>query len=368
MTLVYLFFSVTNFTALGAFSTFVGFSLLFFAYFNKSNLTVASWAARTVVGLMFFIAALHKINPTFVSGFEFSFGEFYGGTRPAIQPLTRALAQPLTAYLTIITEALLGVLCFVRLPIVGILILLFSLMLCIFQPSVAAVYFALLPFVMLGFPELGVGFRRFFRGGKRAKFIMGLAFAITLSLTWTSTQPATIFLNIYCAMAFALTPAFLNGPALLALLRRSYRRFRWRVLLVAFPGQIPIQQRVRGVLFVAVVSLYGFWPFYRPIPEPFSFTMFSARNVGIFKQIIPISDPDLCLYIQRKFSFRWAGYLNWASPKQSDKPRCTIVIHWPSVYKEFLDEFCQRHLPEAADSVCGRMTKSAVLLERDRAR
>lgn len=350
LTLIYLYFSVANFTALGAFSSFVGICLLFLICFDNVHPTVASWTARTMLGVIFLIAAFHKINPAFLAGYELSGGDFFNGTRPAMRPLLKAMATPFISGLVIFVEGMIGTLCLARVPLAGIFVLLFILGLCVFQPPVATVYFALLPFVMLGFPELSVGFRRFFRNWKSSALIMLTIFSVTLPMVWAATPLYVGLMSIYCAVAFAVSAAFLNGPAMRAVARRSFRQLRWQNLSSFKHFATPAHHKIRGATWIAACCVYGFLPFLMAVPEPFSFTMFSARNVSSFSKLILSEDPQFCRDVGSRFSFRWVGALHWEPSGKG----CTIEIHWPSVYQDFMAELCVRPLLHSADALCGR--------------
>ena len=340
---VYSWICLNNYSAFGAFTHFVAIEFLFLVLFWRPRSPLqASCAARWTLGLMFLIGAFHKVNPLFLSGFELRAGTFFWATRISARPYVAALGTLWYAGLIIAFEALVGVLCLLNIPLGGLLILLFPLGLCLCQVQVSTVYFAFWPFVALAFPIFHVGQKRFLKRQKFAPLIMLLIFGSSLMVVWTGQYIGLITLSVCAALAYAHSLTFLNPFLLRGVFRQTRRLFRKRSKRCL---------GLRPAVWCGACLIYGLLPLFYRIPEPFSYTMFSSRNMSADHWQKRISNPKICAALYDEFYLRWVGYLMW-DVHESQSP-CSVHLFSSEIVDRFFYRVChdQNHR-SLADAIC----------------
>jgi hypothetical protein len=329
------YFSLSYFTTHGAFTHFVVISLLFFTLHKNASSRTASWAARSTLGLTFLFAALHKCNATFLSGAELKYGEMLIGVRYIFRPMVAALASySWVPWFIILGEAAIGILCLIGSPLGGLSVLLFCLSVNLFQLPVSVVYLAFLPFVLLGFPEFARQARRILRKGTQIWISLPFAWMLSLSIYFygkKSFEPTRVFAEV-SALTFTLTLMLLTPSFVSRLFRRSWHSLaHGRSTRLREPHITP---------WLVAFTVYCSLPFVLPIPVPFSFTMFSGRNILRPAEGIAVRSSALCHSIQHHYMIRWAGLVAYGNPQQADAPACTVYIPSARIRRELFERLC----------------------------
>ncbi len=317
------------YSAEGAFNQIRIVLFLFILFFYNSK--YAGSAARFFTSALFINSGLEKMNIYYLHGSEFRGGSFAQATL-AYHPFMRGLLLDLAnshvfLVLSIVAEILIGLSLLFVFPLGAILTLIFVCMLSVIQPAVLYVFAVLAPF-------LYISGSKYFRDFNKSRVQILWAGILYFALLVVGKYRWQTFDRVNHTQEFILDLIVVVAHLGFGLFFMQ-KMFSRKVIASAWDEALGNlhQLRVNIPIFLWTIGIisYMMLPYFRILPVPYGFSMFSSRSE--FQPMITLHIPDggKCTQLSQQYEWgRWeTGF--WSQPDGS----CTLRLPSRSALEHF---------------------------------
>jgi hypothetical protein len=285
--------------------------------------------ASVFMSLVFLMAAVHKMNPQYLAGHEFSSeGSFLGYIRPWAPDLRLSppgsVASPI-AYLSVAIEIAIGIGLLARPALFAQITALFLILLSFVHPPVVYVYFFFLPLIILISDETSRIFKKLL---SEHAFRVPIIIALVIKACWWeyARRPEafpyftfTLSFFILCVHLWILLKSWpIESQSL------EVRKFCSRSRSLAMPA----------ILVLMFAGSYFF------LPSPLGFNMFSASRFRVPTYLIEIHGVAACEFTRSRWKF---SHVTDSSLRYTGNGSCAVRFPTLSGLSTIVPAICETY-------------------------